>query len=178
MNNKKLIAIARTALCILVLGTGSINLLDIAPVAAQRVSPGDVWQQVYQQLPDFPKENQYISQQTGKVAENNTLANRLMRYHFYVKGRSIYRFDWKLTLADYLGVNEIMYDATYPGNDTLKQNPIEGDRTAISRLSRRQREQLIQLLVNLFNSPSSAQPAATESTTPAQPIQRSADLLK
>jgi len=125
----------------------------IQPVKAQKVSPSEVWQLVYQQLPDLPKENQYISKETGKTAENNTLISRMLRYHIYVKGRTPkYRLDWKLTLADYLNANEIMYDDSYPGNDTLKQNPIEGDRTAISRLTRSQRNNLIGTLVNIFNN--------------------------
>ncbi|BAY66265.1 hypothetical protein NIES22_63790 [Calothrix brevissima NIES-22] len=133
--------------------------LTIQPALAQRISPGDVWQQVYQQLPDFPKENQYISKETGKVAENNTLAGRLIRYHVYVKERSpAYRLDWKLTLADYLNANETMYDITYPGNDTLRENPIEGDRAAIAKLTRSQRNALVQVLTNIFSSSYSATP--------------------
>ncbi|MBW4611685.1 MAG: hypothetical protein KME21_00065 [Desmonostoc vinosum HA7617-LM4] len=148
----------------IILGTGAsklthTNLFSIQPAIAQRITPGEVWQQVYQQLPDFPRENKYISNETGKVAENNTLANRLIRYHIYIKERAPnYRLDWKLTLADYLGANEIMYDNTYPGNDTLKQNPIEGDRAAIARLSRRQRNALVQALVNIFTPQTTPQP--------------------
>jgi hypothetical protein len=128
------------------------SLLSTQPAYAQRVSSTEVWQQVYKQLPDLPKENQYISKETGKVAENNTLVSRMIRYHVYVKGRPPnYRLDWKLTLADYLDANELMYDGSYPGNDTLRQNPFEGDRTAIRRLNRRQRDALIQALVNGFS---------------------------
>jgi hypothetical protein len=47
---------------------------------------------LYTALPDMPKENQYKNKDTGKIAENNTLGSRLIRYHIYVKGRSpIYR---------------------------------------------------------------------------------------
>lgn len=122
-------------------------------IAQQRISPGDVWQKVYEQLPDLPRENKYISKDTGKIAENNTLGSRLIRYHIYVKERAPnYRLDWKLTLADYLGANEIMYDTSYPGNDSLRQNPLEGDRAAIKSLNRRQRDALVQVLVNVFNN--------------------------
>ncbi|MBE9008350.1 hypothetical protein IQ259_25670 [Fortiea sp. LEGE XX443] len=158
------------------------SLLGIQPAVAQRISPSDVWQQVYQQLPDLPKENQYIHKETGRVADNNTLANRLIRYHVYVKERSpIYRLDWKLTLADYLGVNEVMYDTTYPGNDTLRQNPIDGDRAAISRLNRRQRDALAQALVNIFSPnqrQNTNQPSPSTSTTPQKPQTGGAELLK
>ncbi|BAY88937.1 hypothetical protein NIES3275_09380 [Microchaete diplosiphon NIES-3275] len=132
------------------------NIIGVQPAIAQRISPSEVWQVVYQQLPDFPKENQYISKETGKVAENNTLAGRLIRYHIYVKERTPnYRLDWKLTLADYLNANETMYDVTYPGFDVLRENPIEGDRKAISKLTRSQRNALVQVLTNIFstNSP-------------------------
>jgi hypothetical protein len=163
------------------------NLFNIQPAYAQRITPSDVWQQVYQQLPNLPRENKYISKGNGKVAENNTLVNRLIRYHIYTKGRSpIYRLDWKLTLADYLGANEIMYDSTYPGNDALRQNPIEGDRKAITLLTRSQRDALVQVLVNVFNptsqntlspNPNTA-PSPSTSNTPQLPQRGGAELLK
>ncbi|MBD2486548.1 hypothetical protein [Aulosira sp. FACHB-615] len=167
------------------LGTSQLqhsSFIGIQPALAQRISPSDVWQLVYQQLPDLPKENQYVNKETGKKAENNTLASRLIRYHIYVKERSpIYRFDWKLTLADYLGANEIMYDATYPGNDILRENPIEGDRAAISRLSRHQRDALVQTLVDVFNPNAQnirQKPRPSTSTTPQPPQTGGAELLK
>jgi len=158
---------------IVVLGSGvsqsiHTSLLSIQPAIAQRISPSDVWQKVYQQLPEFPRENKYISKEIGKVAENNTLVSRLIRYHIYTKERSpIYRLDWKLTLADYLGANEIMYDTSYPGNDVLRQNPIEGDRAAIARLNRSQRDALVQVLVNIFNPNSQNTLAPSPNTTPS-----------
>lgn len=158
------------------------SFIGIQPAVAQRISPSDVWQLVYQQLPDLPKENKYISKETGKVSESNTLVSRLIRYHVYVKERSpIYRLDWKLTLADYLGVNEIMYDTTYPGSDILRQNPLDGDRAVIARLSRRQRDALVQTLVNIFNpnpQNTSNQPSPPTSTTPQKPQTGGAELLK
>jgi hypothetical protein len=137
---------------IIVLGTGNNNLLHISPANSQILANSDIWQKVYQQIPDLPKENQFISKTTGQVAENNTLASRLIRYHIYTKGRSpIYRLDWKLTLADYLDANEPIYAESYPGNDSLKQNPLASDCTAISKLTRQQRNNLVQVLVNIFN---------------------------
>jgi hypothetical protein len=154
------------------------NLFSIQPAYAQRITPSDVWQLVYQQLPDLPRENKYISKENGKVAENNTLVNRLIRYHIYIKGRAPnYRLDWKLTLADYLGANEIMYDTTYPGNDSLRENPIEGDRKAISSLTRSQRDALVQVLVNIFN-PTSQNTPSPSPNTPQPPQQGGAELLK
>ncbi len=128
------------------------NIVGIQPAVAQRIASSDAWRKVYQQLPEFPLENKYVSKKTGKVSENHTLVRRLIRYHVYIKGRAPNtRLDWKLTLADYLGANEIMYDSSYPGSDTLRENPINGDRTTIKRLNRTQRNTLIQTLVNIFN---------------------------
>ncbi|MCC5609678.1 hypothetical protein LC612_23595 [Nostoc sp. CHAB 5834] len=176
---------------VIVLGSGADksirNLFSIQPAYSQRITPSDVWQEVYQQLPDLPRENNYISKENGKVAENNTLVSRLITYHIYTKGRApIYRLDWKLTLADYLGANEIMYDTTYPGNETLRENPMESDRKAITRLTRSQRNALVQVLVNIFNpssqntqSPSpNTTPSPNTSTTPQPPQRGGAELLK
>ncbi|RAM51500.1 MAG: hypothetical protein C6Y22_11320 [Hapalosiphonaceae cyanobacterium JJU2] len=128
------------------------NLLSTSPAYAQNIRSGDIWQRVYEQVPDLPKENQYISTETGKVAENSTLVTRLIQYHVYLKGRAPnYRLDWKLTLADYLNANELMYDSSYPGHDTLRKNPLEGDRAAIRRLTRNQRNALVQALVNAYS---------------------------
>jgi hypothetical protein len=149
--------ISLVALGVIVSGSGNSDFLRIglSPAVAQRISPSDIWELVYKELPYLPKNNQYISKETGKVAENNTLVSRLIRYHIYVKGRTpIYRLDWKLTLADYLNANEIIYEASYPGNDSLKENPLEGDRTAIAKLTSNQRNHLVQVLVNIFNSSS------------------------
>lgn len=186
------ILLALMVVSVTVLGSGmgkSLhgNLFSIQPAYAQRITPGDVWQLVYQQLPDLPRENKYISKENGNVAETNTLVNRLIRYHVYTKGRApIYRLDWKLTLADYLGANEIMYDTTYPGNDSLRENPIDGDKAAIARLTRSQRDALVQVLVNIFNPTSqntlSPSPDTTatpsKSTTPQSPQRGGAELLR
>ena len=148
---------------ILILATGILNfglvlslgLVNHQAVLAQRGTASGVWRQVYQKLPDFPKENNYVAKRSRKVSENNTLVRRMIQYHLYQKGRAPnYRLDWKLTLADYLGANEIMYDSQYPGHDTLRKNPLDGDRAAISRLTRSQRNALVQVLVNIFSADS------------------------
>lgn len=143
-----------------------------SPVMAQRPRPQDVWRLVYQQIPILPLENQYVSKSTGQVDPNNTLVSRLLQYHAYAKGRPPnLRFDWKLTLADYLGANEVMELTRYPGYETLQTNPIEGDRAAITRLTRLQREALIQALVNVFTPAEAASPQAppTPNANPASP---------
>jgi hypothetical protein len=146
------------------------------PLTAQETRVGDAWQQVYQLLPELPRENQYVNQETGKVAESNTLISRLIRYHVYVKARPVnFRLDWKLTLADYLGANERMPPSTYPGGDTLRTNPLPGDVAVIRGLTRTQREALVQTLVDVFVSKAAetpatpATPAASPSPQPSSP---------
>lgn len=174
-----------------------LNLVQNIQVAqsVRRIQIQEIGSQVYQRLPDLPRENRYISQETGEVAENDTLIERLIRYHLYIKGRSpLSRFDWKLTVADYLGVNEVMSDNQYPSGNTLKENPMVSDRAAISSLTRSQRTNLVNTIVEMINpnlpSDSSSQPAASPSqpsseqssprTTPLprQPQPGDADLLK
>lgn len=112
----------------------------------------DAWQQVYKQLPDLPLENQYINRETGKVDPNNTLVSRLIRYHYYVKGRPVHlRLDWKFTFADFLDLNEPMNPASYPGAENLRKNPFESDRAVIQRLNRSSREALLQAIVSIFS---------------------------
>jgi hypothetical protein len=155
---------------------------------AQRFTTSGIWRQVYEQLPDFPLENQYISIETGDVAESNTLASRLIRYHTFIKGRPPnYRFDWKLTLADYLGVNELMLAEVYPGNEMLRTNPMPGDVAVLRQLNMAQRNALVDVLVRIFNTseqgrsptptltPPSDSNSNSDSENPASPS--AADLL-
>jgi hypothetical protein len=152
---------------------GLIAFLASGTIAAETPTPTpprlrvqDAWSKVYQQVPDLPRENQYINRETGKVDPNNTLVSRMVRYHQYLKGRPlVYRLDWKLTLGDYLGINEPMLESSYPGFDNLRKNPMEGDRAVISRLSRMQRNALVQALVNVFN-PGTSQPIAPSVSRP------------
>jgi hypothetical protein len=167
-----LISIALMAVGLVFLGSAvrdlaQLNLFGTQPAIAQLVSPNDVWRQVYQQLPNLPLENQYVSRETGKVDPNNTLVSRLVKYHMYVRRRPPnYRLDWKLTMADYLGANELMEDGIYPGSDTLKKNPIDADRAAIGRLNRAQRDALVEVLVSIFNENSSTTLAPTPDSSP------------
>ena len=61
--------------------------IGVQPAAAQLSVPQDAWRRVYERLPNLPLENQYVSKQTGKIDENNTLISRFMRYHIFVKRR-------------------------------------------------------------------------------------------
>lgn len=134
----------------------------LAQEPQQEVRIGDAWRLVYQQLPNFPLENSYVSKETGKVDPNNTLVGRLIRYHLFVKGRPAnYRLDWKLTLADYLGATpEYLEEGVYPGGDVLRVNPMERDRAVIQSLNRAQRDALIQVLVDIFSGNAPSLPAA------------------
>ncbi|RMF22584.1 MAG: hypothetical protein D6756_10330 [Cyanobacteria bacterium J083] len=149
-------------------------LVALKPLSAQNLRPEIVAEKVYAQFPDLPQENNYISLETGKTASDNTLIARLVRYHQYVKSRPTrFRLDWQLTLADYLGYNEPVIEARYPGSTTLKNNPLSGDRAAIDSLSRRQRRELIDFLVSFYNATSGrnyqkpeSQPTSNNNTKP------------
>ena len=119
---------------------------------AQIVRTEGISRRVYEQLPDLPRENQYISKETGKASPDETLVSRLVRYHIYVKGRPpFYRLDWKMTLADYLGVFGELDEAEYPGANKLKRNPMAADIAVIRQLNQNQRNALVQALVDAFS---------------------------
>ncbi|AFZ47077.1 hypothetical protein Cyast_1108 [Cyanobacterium stanieri PCC 7202] len=140
----------------IVIGQKTINISWEAPAYAQRRTPETIAQEIYEQMPDIPKNNQYISSNTGEIASHHTLISRLIRYHEFVKSRpTIFRLDWKLTLADYLGYNEMIREGSYPGFNTLTQNPFNEDRELIKSLSREQRNQLVDTLVSIYQPPSS-----------------------
>lgn len=149
---------------IVVVGQKTFNITWDAPAYAQRQTPETIAQQIYEQMPEIPKNNQYISSNTGEVAPQHTLISRLIRYHEYVKSRpTIFRLDWKLTLADYLGYNESMREGSYPGFSTLTQNPFTEDRKLIKSLSREQRNQLVDMLVSIYQPPSPESEEITDS---------------
>ncbi len=162
-----------TGLCLLLWkvearDSGIFKLIGVQPVTAQLLKPQDAGRQVYERLPNLPMENQYVSKETGKVNSNDTLVSRLIRYHMTVKMRPPnYRFDWKLTLADYLGANEYLVESSYPSSNTLRENPMEGDRTAIQKLTRAQREALVDVLVSIFNTNRAQTKTPTPSVSPS-----------
>ncbi|WP_333330747.1 hypothetical protein [Microcoleus sp. LAD1_D3] len=136
--------------------------------APSQVRVQDAWKLVYEKLPDLPIENNYISKETGKVDSTNTLVGRLIRYHVFVKGRPPnYRFDWKLSLADYLGATpDYLVESVYPGKDILRSNPMEQDRAAIQKLNRAQRDALVQALVDVFTENSGRGPTPATGEKP------------
>jgi len=131
--------------------TSSLRVEDIAVI-------------VYQKLPFLPLENQYRRQETGQVDPEHTLVSRFIRYHQDIKKRATrYRLDWKLTLADYLGENEIIVTERYPGSLTLQTNPIDNDVKAIRALNRLQRLELVNLFAQLYK------PQVEKTTTEQKP---------
>lgn len=158
-------------LLLVLMGEYVKNGLVMQPVMAQSARPESVAVMVYQRIPDIPKENQYVRQETGKVDADNTLISRLVRYHQDVKKRATrFRLDWKLTLADYLGVNEPIKADRYPGRSSLQTNPLEGDIKAIQNLNRRQREALVDLLANAYKpQQADAQPVNPNPTSSPNP---------
>jgi len=134
----------------------------------QRLTPEIIANSIYEQIPELPKENYYLSSNTGEIATQNTLISRLVRYHQFVKSRPVaFRLDWKLTLADYLGYNEAMRAENYPGFSTLTQNPFSQDREIIQNLTREKRDQLIDTLAQIHQP--SPQPSSTPEEKPEQP---------
>jgi hypothetical protein len=148
---------------------GSALVFFLAPNAsAQLTSPPDVAQFVYKRVPTLAQENQYIRSENNKQAVESTLVSRMVQYHNSTKGRSPnYRLDWKITLADYLGLNEVIQPETYPGYAFLKKNPLESDRIVIQKLNASQRNALVQALVDAFTG--SQATAAIKSSTPPVP---------
>ena len=149
-----------------------IHNILLSPVNAQTLGPERVAAEVYRQMPDLPKENQYTREETQEIDEDNTLISRMVRYHQYVKVRpTAFRLDWKLTLADYLKANEIMQDSRYPGSSTLTDNPLAKDMEVIDSLTFEQRQQLVEILVNIYNpkTTSNSQPNLPENNNSSPP---------
>jgi hypothetical protein len=157
---------------------GWLGGLGVSPGIAQSLRPEDISVIVYERLSYLPKENQYISVETGEVNEQNTLLSRFIRYHQNIKKRPTrFRLDWKLTFADYLGVNEPIREDSYPGSQSLQTNPMENDLKIINSLNRRQREELIDLLISLYHpkqgngseTDPTKKPTAQPSPSPGKP---------
>ncbi|MGB7413044.1 MAG: hypothetical protein WA902_02450 [Thermosynechococcaceae cyanobacterium] len=150
------------ATALIILGTGHPNLWPIDAAFAQQGTSKAIAAQVYERHPEFPLENQYERTRGGKVADDVTLVSRLIEYHTLVKGRSSQsRFEWKTTLADYLGLNDYLREEEYPGHTYLKSNPMERDVAVVQSFNRQQRSDLVQALADLYGG------SVTPSTEPA-----------
>ena len=144
-----------TAFCLSIVlsSIGNLGMLtELSPALGQSIRPDVAAEQLYQSLAFLPLENNYIDQSSGKIATDNTLIERFIRYHEYVKSRPLrYRFDWQLTFADYFDVNEPIRESRYPGHRYFTVNPLEKDRSVITKLTREQRNQLIDALLAIYN---------------------------
>jgi hypothetical protein len=127
------------------------NSFRVQPVNAQTLRPEEAAGIVYEKLSYLPRENQYIRKDTERIDPVQTLISRFIRYHRDLKRREpSISLDWKITLADYLGVNESMKKDRYPGSSTLQSNPLTPDVEAIRELNRYQRQELVDLLVSIY----------------------------
>lgn len=130
---------------------GAVSQAQSLPAGGYTLVVEVVAQQIYDKFPDLPKSNDYLRQSDGTPDPENTLISRLIRYHRDIKKRPTrYRLDWKLTLADYLGVNEQMLPDRYPGFSTLQKSPLDGDRQLIESLNRQQRQELVDFLAQIY----------------------------
>lgn len=160
-------------------GNGSALAQSTSVSFSRRLQNGELSAAVYQRLPDLPLENDYVNTRTGTVDPNNTLVNRVVRYHIYTKGRiTEYRLDWKLTLADYLGANERMDEDRYPLARRMAVNPMENDQQAIASLNRAERDRLVRVLIEVCHpelateqgdSPGSSSPEGDTNDGPEAP---------
>ena len=129
-----------------------IHSTQAQPTPIRRVDPAALSARVYEQMPALPLENQYVSSSTGRVAQDNTLASRIIRYHLYSQKRPTnFRFDWKLTMADYLGAFERMSADNY-ADYGLRENPMEADIAVVRGLSREERDRLTNTLYEVFTT--------------------------
>ncbi len=96
-------------------------------VYSQTLRPEQAAEIIYEKFPDLPKENRYRSAETGEINPKHTLISRFIRYHKDFKRRVLQsRLDWKVTFADYLGVNQSPRESNYPGS-TLETSPLKQD---------------------------------------------------
>ncbi len=132
----------------------AVALLGSGPAYAQLRLIPEAARRVYEALPDLPLENTYTPvnpNDGGPPPEEDTLVRRMMVYHLQVVGRSpTDRFDWQLTLADYLDANEPIVAQRYPGAERLTVNPYAQDKAAVQALSRQRRWALLRELVLAF----------------------------
>ncbi len=138
-------------LVVLVLSLGWIWGVSAPSGAQLRVIP-EAARQVYELMPDLPRENDYVYIEEGiSPPEDNTLVQRMMLYHQQVQGRPpTNRLDWQFTIADYLDLNEPMFAQAYPGVTSLNENPYRRDREVVQSLSREQRRQLLESILTAY----------------------------
>lgn len=116
------------------------------PVQAQLREIPRITEAVYAAMPNLPRLDQFRTG-SGESLETS-FVRRVLLYHMRSEGRSLRsRLDWKLTFADYLGINLTMFAQQYPGADQFTENPYNADLEALRALSRAEREQLLAILL-------------------------------
>ncbi|WP_414370194.1 hypothetical protein [Synechococcus sp. H60.4] len=193
---EKKVVVRKQALWRSWVGIAAVALLGSGPAYAQLRLIPEAARQVYAALPDLPLENGYTPvnpNDGGPAPEEDTLVRRMMVYHLQVVGRSpTDRFDWQLTLADYLDANEPIVAQRYPGAERLTVNPYAQDKAAVQALTRQQRQALLRAILLAFGGdpdpkplyiPTALNPVPAPPTP--EPLQRlpipgagSADLLR
>ncbi|MEM8638340.1 MAG: hypothetical protein AAGG51_05985 [Cyanobacteria bacterium P01_G01_bin.54] len=170
----KYLLIGAIALCLALWGLDGEHF-----VTAQGNRNLEAAERAYAQLPavlaQLPRANTYRLASSDAVQEHNTLLYRLIYYHTRVTRRApFYRFDWKLTLADYLEAHETILPDRYPTATILTENPLESDRAILEGLNLQQRSALVDLLVVVFEGkipppPTAAPEPTTEPETAPEP---------
>ena len=149
------------------LSSFSVNIpsAQAQPAPLRRIDPYRLATLVYEQVPTLPLENQYISSQTGQVVTDNTLVSRIIRYHLYIKDRRTnFRFDWKLTMADYFGAFDRISANDY-ADYGLRENPAVADIEVVKSLSQEERDRLTNTLYEVFTAPANSAHSSAPSTT-------------
>ncbi len=132
------------AMALMALGLGWHGI----PASAQLRLVPEATEQVYAKMPQLPRGSDYTPTSDAVGQGESTLVQRMMQYHMQLAGRpATSRMDWRLTLADYLDINEPMLAQRYPGATSLDPSPYNDDKAAIQSLSRRERYDLVDALV-------------------------------
>ncbi|WP_338442055.1 hypothetical protein VZG28_02835 [Synechococcus elongatus IITB4] len=148
-----------------------VLLLCYASVAeAQRPPrPEEIGQLVYEKLPNLERANTYRGVRSGELRPTDTLVSRLIRFHQQNRNRRLAsRLDWKITMADLLGVNGVLRPEDYPGFETLSPNPLQSDLQAIAKLTRAERDRLIDAILAVVPRPQTAAVPPEETLAPPE----------
>ena len=129
-----------------------IGLLALGlPAQAQRLRDiPQVVEDIYEAMPQLPLENTYQTSE-GETISSSSWLQRVLLYHIRTQGRLPDSYlDWKLTFADYQGVNVPMFASAYPGADQFTVNPLNRDRELFQSLGREERRQLLDMFLATY----------------------------
>ena len=147
----------------MLVGAALASVVAVAePASSQRIRDiPDQTAQIYELMPDLPGYD-----------DDTKWLQRVLLYHVRTKGRlTNSRFDWRLTFADFLGVNDPIYADQYPSGDT-ELNPLNSDREQFQTLTRQDRNEFLAAILQVYGNNSVTNPlelaghgAQTESTS-------------